>query len=98
MTELVAAIPLAQIGGTGAAIIALLWAFRKVLVGDLIPRQTHQDTKEERDHWRTVAEKEREGHEITRSQVSRLVETMRTFDHTWESIREQGREASNGTA
>lgn len=98
MAELVAAIPLAQLGGTGATIVALLWVFRKVLTGDLIPRQTHQDTKDELAHWRTVAEKEREGHEQTRGQVSRLVETMRTFDHTWESIRDRGREASDGVS
>lgn len=97
MAELVAAIPLAQLGGTGVTIIALLWVFRKVLTGDLVPRQTHEDTKGERDHWRTVAEKERDGHEETRKQVSRLLDMGRTFDHTWESIRDQGREASNGS-
>ena len=98
MAELVAAIPLGQLGLSGVTVILLAWVFRKTLTGDIVPRQTLEDTKSERDHWRTVAEKERDGHEETRRQVSRLVETMRTFDHTWESIRDRGREASDGVS
>lgn len=98
MADLVAAIPVGQLGLSGLTLALLGWAVQKIITGDLIPRQTHQDTKEERDHWRTVAEKERDGHEETRRQVSRLVETMRTFEHSWESIRDQGREASDGVS
>lgn len=96
MADLIAAVPIGQLGVSGATIILLVFVVRSIIKGDLVPRPTLEDTKQERDHWRTVAEKERDGHEETRNQVSRLVETMRTFDHTWESIRDQGREASDG--
>ena len=93
-----AALPLGNLGISGVLIVLSALTFRAIVKGDLIPRQTHEDTKSERDHWRTVAEKERDGHEETRGQVSRLVESMRTFEHLWESIRDQGREASEGVS
>lgn len=94
MSELVSAIPIGQLGINGATIILLALLIRAIIKGDLVPRLTLEDTKAERDHWRTVAEKERDGHEETRRQVSRLVDASRSFDHSWESIREQGREGS----
>lgn len=96
MADLLAAAPIGQLGVSGATIILLVFIVRAIVKGDLVPRPTLEDTKQERDHWRTVAEKERDGHEETRSQVSRLVEAMKTFDHTWESIREQSQGASDG--
>lgn len=93
MAELVAGIPLAQLGVNGVTLVLLALMVRAITKGDLVPRKVLEDTQHERDHWRTVADKERDGHEETRKQNSRLIESGRSFDHSWESIRE---EASDG--
>lgn len=96
MSELADAIPIVQLGIDGLLLVVVGWVVWAILKGHLVPRVTLTDAREDRDHWRTVAEKERDGHLETRSQVSRLIHSAKVFDHSWESMRERG-ESAGGT-
>lgn len=93
MADLIAAAPIGQLGVSGVTLLLLALVFRAIVKGDLVPRKVLEDTQSERDHWRTAADKWRDAHEETLKQNSRLIESGRSFDHSWESIRE---EASDG--
>lgn len=82
MAELVAAIPLGQLGISGATIILLALIVRSIIKGDLVPRATHraivERIEEHNKDLRLVADRERDGHDETLRQLDTLTTASRT--------------------
>lgn len=73
---------LTDVGPAGLAMLAitlLVWIVRRIITGDLIPRQTHEDVRAERDKWRAHAERQAD-------QLDDLVEGLRTTEHVVASL------------
>lgn len=68
---------LAKWGPTGLLALCVLF----ILVGRLIPKQTHDDVRQQRDEWKKVAEE-------ALAQNSQLLESSRVADATFRALRE----------
>lgn len=61
------------------AITLLVWIVRRIITGDLVPRQTHEDVRAQRDAWRAHAERQAD-------QLDDLVEGLRTTERVVASL------------
>lgn len=61
------------------AITLIVWIVRRVITGDLVPRQTHEDVRADRDRWRAHAERQAD-------QLDDLVEGLRTTERVVASL------------
>lgn len=65
-------IPLATLGPTGLLLSALIYVFVRVIRGDLVPRATLDDAREDVAHWRAALETAELARAELREQVKEL--------------------------
>lgn len=93
MADLVAAVPIGQLGINGLLVAMVGWSAWAILTGRLVPRSVvrdHLDVRDDRIAYLTKAlDSERDGHNETRHQVTLLSRSSQTSAHALEEMRRE---------